>query len=259
MGTIKILISDFNLWSFLSLNEIKKRYRRSILGPFWLVFSNAVIVSVLSLMYSEILKKDLNWYILYLGVGFVVWQFISSCLSESTEYLLKSSSLIKSYRVSIYNYIYQEIGKNFLFFIHNVPFWIFVVFYFNGSISVSALIIVFSFVLIFLNAVWICPLISLISTRYRDFTPIISTIVQLSFFATPVLWDVSHITEARSYLNWLIYFNPFYHIIEIFRQPLMTGQIPVMSFVVCVLLALFGNFLTSLVFKKYEKRVVFWL
>ena len=60
MLAIKILLNNFNVWTFLSLHEIKKKYRRSIFGPFWIVISNIAIVLVLSSIYSIILKKTLN-------------------------------------------------------------------------------------------------------------------------------------------------------------------------------------------------------
>jgi len=259
MQIIKSLFRDYFIWSYMGMSEIKKRYRRSLLGPFWLVLSNVVVVFSLSAIYSIILKKDFDWYVVYLGIGFVIWQFISSCLSESTEYFIKSSNLIKTYRISVYNYVFREIGKNFIFLIHNLPFWILIIIFYNVDLSLNIITIIFSYVLIFLNAIWVSSILALISTRYRDLSPIVSTLVQLSFFATPVLWDVGHIFEIRPDVAWIVYFNPFYHILEIFRAPIMNNEIPYLSFVVCLVFAVFGNIFSSLIFNKYSRRIVFWL
>ena len=259
MQIIKSLFKDYYIWSFMGMSEIKKRYRRSVIGPFWLVLSNVAVVFSLSAIYSIILKKDFNWYVIYLGIGFVIWQFISSSLSESTEYFIKSSNLIKTYRISVYNYVFREIGKNFIFLIHNLPFWLLIIFFFNVDISLNALVIIFSYLIIFLNAIWVSSILALISTRYRDLSPIVSTLVQLSFFATPVLWDITHIIEIRPDVAWIIYINPFYHILEIFREPIMNGVIPYQSFFICLGLALAGNFFSSLIYKKYSRKIVFWL
>ena len=259
MQIIKSLFRDYSIWSYMGMSEIKKRYRRSVLGPFWIVLSNAVVVISLSAIYSIILKKNFDWYVVYLGIGFVIWQFISSCLSESAEFFIKSRDLIKTYRISVYNYVFREIGKNFIFLIHNIPFWLLIIIFFNVDLSLSMIIIIFSYVLIFLNAIWVSSILALISTRYRDLSPIVSTLVQLSFFATPVLWDISHIFEIRPEVAWIVYFNPFYHILEIFRAPIMNGEIPYISFVVCLVFALLGNIFSSLIYSKYSRKIVFWL
>lgn len=259
MQAIKILIYNFNIWTFLSLHEIRKKYRRSIFGPFWIVISNILVVLVLSSIYSIILKKNFDWYVLYLGVGFIVWQNISSSISEAPESFIRSANLIKTYKMSLLNYIYRDTGKNFLLFIHNLPFWIILIIWFDIDISIYALFFILSYFILFFNMIWICTIVAIISTRFRDFNSIIGTLIQLSFFATPVLWDVSHVIDIRPQLSWIIYINPFYHLIEIFRQPLMSGAIPFESFIFSFSMMIIGNIFASILIKKYSRRIVFWL
>lgn len=259
MLAIKILLNNFNVWTFLSLHEIKKKYRRSIFGPFWIVISNIAVVLVLSSIYSIILKKNFEWYVIYLGIGFVIWQNISSSLSEAPDSFIRSANLIKTYKMSILNYIYRDTGKNFLLFLHNLPFWIFLMIWFDTNISIYTYLFIISYLILFLNIIWLSTLVAIISTRFRDFNSIVGTLIQLSFFATPVLWDVSHIIDVRPQLSWIIYINPFYHLIEIFRDPIMNGNIPFTSFIFCLSMMVIGNIFASILVNKYSKRIVFWL
>ena len=161
--------------------------------------------------------------------------------------------------MSLLNYIYRDTGKNFLLFIHNLPFWIILIIWFDIDISIYALFFILSYFILFFNMIWICTIVAIISTRFRDFNSIIGTLIQLSFFATPVLWDVSHVIDIRPQLSWIIYINPFYHLIEIFRQPLMSGAIPFESFIFSFSMMIIGNIFASILIKKYSRRIVFWL
>jgi ABC-type polysaccharide/polyol phosphate export permease len=259
MILINILIKNFHIWFFLSMHEVKKRYRRSIIGPFWVVLSNIIIILILSLIYSIILKKNLEWYILYLSFGFILWQNISSNIGEAPETFIRSAPLIKNYRISNYNYIFRDVSKNFINLIHNFPYWIFILIWFEVKISLYTFSFIISYFILFLNMTWINTILALVSLRFRDFNSLISVFIQLSFFATPVLWDVSHILEARPQLSWVIYLNPFYHLIEIFRQPLMLGIFPTNSFIFCILMLIFGITFANYLMRKYSHRVAFWL
>ena len=71
------------LWVTLGWNDIRQRYRRSLLGPFWLTASMAIMVVSLGVIYARIFKTDINDFLPFLCVGLLVWGFISSTLNEA--------------------------------------------------------------------------------------------------------------------------------------------------------------------------------
>ncbi|MFW5394255.1 ABC transporter permease, partial [Yersinia sp. 2544 StPb PI] len=70
-------------WLILSWYDIKQRYKRSTLGPFWVTISTGVLVGMLSILWSTIFKLDVKDYLPFFCIGQVVWTYISMQLTES--------------------------------------------------------------------------------------------------------------------------------------------------------------------------------
>src|SRR5690349_6821260 len=85
----------WRLWGRLGWNDILQRYRRSLLGPFWLTASMAIMVVALGVLYAEIFKIPVDKLMPYLSVGLVIWTLISSFLTEAGTLFTSSESYIK--------------------------------------------------------------------------------------------------------------------------------------------------------------------
>src|SRR5687767_13211467 len=75
--------SKFHLWGMLGWHDIRQRYRRSLIGPFWLTISTGVMVLALGILYAGLFKFDVSSYLPYLGVGLITWSLISTVINES--------------------------------------------------------------------------------------------------------------------------------------------------------------------------------
>ena len=70
------------LWTALALQDIRLRYRGSVLGPFWLTVSTAITVGAMGFLYAKLFGADPAVYVPYLTVGLVAWQFVSFLINE---------------------------------------------------------------------------------------------------------------------------------------------------------------------------------
>ena len=70
------------LWTMLGWNDIRQRYRRSVLGPFWITISMAIFIALLGVIYSHIFNIGLKTYLPYLSLGYIIWGFISDDRGE---------------------------------------------------------------------------------------------------------------------------------------------------------------------------------
>ena len=61
------------------------RYRRSLIGPFWLTLSMGIMVGTVGLIYGQLFKVEASSYLPYLTVGLLVWGLISSCISDGCQ------------------------------------------------------------------------------------------------------------------------------------------------------------------------------
>ena len=90
------------IWGTLAWHDIRQRYRRSVLGPFWFTLSTAIMVGVLGALYSEILHQEISHYLPFLAAGLVVWQFISTSILEGCTVFITYGTLIKQIDLSFY-------------------------------------------------------------------------------------------------------------------------------------------------------------
>jgi lipopolysaccharide transport system permease protein len=111
------------------------------------------------------------------------------------------------------------------------------------------------FVLILTNALLVSTYLGMISARFRDVPQIVSSSTQVIFFLTPVLWKPELLGRHRYIADW----NPFYHLIEIVRAPLL-GQWPSATTisVVCVL-TLINFAIAAVFFPRFRARIAYWI
>ena len=140
---------------------------------------------------------------------------------------------------------------------HNLIILPFIFLLFKKSLSLKILIIIPNLILIFFFLGWVVLLLSLICARYRDLPNLISSIMQVIFYLTPVIW-LPNLLPNTYILNFLE-LNPFYHLLELIRAPLLGQEIKSNSYLYILFLTFFGWSLTLIFYSKYLKRIAYWL
>ena len=252
---IKMGIQAVRVWGVLGMHDIKQRYRRSIIGPFWFTLSTAIMVGVLGALYSTLLKQDIKQYLPYLAIGIVVWQFISSSASEACAVFISSGYLIKQIKLPLTVHVCRQVWRNFVIFLHSLPVVIIALIIFGQWPNAEILFLPLSLLVLLLNALWVTIVLGILCSRYRDILPIVGNIIQVAFFFTPVMWSPDILKEKA----WVAHFNPLYHLIELIRAPVLGYPIEPMSWIVSLGMLIFGFALAQLLMTKFRNRVVFWL
>src|SRR5258705_1408900 len=88
-------IALWRLWFRLGWNDILQKYRRSVLGPFWLTASTATMVVALGVLYAELFNERIDDFIPFFCVWLLVWNLIASYLIEGGTVFIASESYIK--------------------------------------------------------------------------------------------------------------------------------------------------------------------
>jgi len=260
---IKLLIEDVfsgifqysTIWLVLGWLDIKQRYRRSVLGPFWLTISTSIMVAALGLVYSGLFKQSLESYLPYLAVGLIVWTFLSSLLNESCAVFTSAEGMIKQVRLPLTVHVMRMVWRNLIIFFHNAVVLIVVVIFFSKGLSLSLLSIPFALLIIAINGLWIGLILGTFCSRFRDISPIVMNFTQLLFFMTPIFWHKEALVERE----WLVQFNPIHHFIEIVRTPILNSTLVVESWSIVGLITIFLGFSAFVVLNKYRHRVAYWV
>src|SRR3954454_15699366 len=200
------------LWGHLGWQDIRQRDRRSVLGPIWISISMAVTAIALGILYAGLFGNDLSVQLPYILVGFIVWAFISGCISEGSEVFIANEGLIRQLPAPLSVHVYRLVWRQILFFAHNLIVYLVMFLFFPQHLGLASLTAFPAFALLVLNGAWVALLLGIFTTRFRDLAPIVQSVVQLLFFLTPIVWIYSDLlananpsTAARARL---VEFNP---------------------------------------------------
>ncbi|MFL6142030.1 MAG: ABC transporter permease [Labedaea sp.] len=275
------------LWSHLGWLDIKQRYRRSVLGPLWITISQGVLALALGLLYSTLFKLHLQTFLPYIVVGFMVWTFISGCLLEGMETFISNEGLIRHLPAPLTVYALRTVWRQVLLFAHNMIIYAIILVVFFGALDEPyqlntgycvadsaaichpglgwySLTAIPAFLLLAINGGWVALFLGVISTRFRDFPQLVSSIIQLMFYMTPIVWPIDQLNAGggRDSVSWalpFVYLNPFYHFVQIIRAPLLGQAVSVWSWVVVVGTTVVGWALALVVMRNYRSRVSYWV
>jgi lipopolysaccharide transport system permease protein len=243
------------LWIRLGWNDILHRYRRSTLGPFWSTANMAITVVALGLVYSQIFNMPVGQLMPYVCAGLIVWGFISSILIEAGNLFSGSESYIKQVRLPYLLYVCRFLFSKTIIFAHDLPIYIALILYFKIWPGAVALYAIPGFLLLVINGALVSLSIGMASARFRDIPRIVASLAQIVFLITPIIWTPDSL-GPRAYLA---YVNPFFHLIEIVRAPLL-GLLPSAQTVVVTLAITAINLLaTALFFIRYRSRIAYWI
>jgi len=248
-------LANYQLWSLIGWRDVKQRYRRSTLGPFWVTLSMALMVVGLGLVYSMLFRMDLRTYLPFVGLGLIIWEFISKSILEGSSTFLLLEGLIKQIRLPLTTHVVVAIWRNLIILGHNLLIYLVLLAIFAINPGWSALWAVPGLVLVILNLIWVALLLALVCTRFRDVPLIVQSAVQMIFFVTPVFWS----PELMPHRTILVHGNPFFHMIALVREPLL-GHAPTLdSWIFLLITLVLGWVGTFIIFTKFRRRVAYWL
>ena len=244
-----------DLWINMGWQEIRQRYRRSRIGPFWLTISMGVMVLALGVLYGEILNVEVSKYIPYLASGFVIWGFISGMIQDVVGSFIRGEGLIKQLPAPFSIHVYRAVWVNLIILAHNIVIFFIVSIWFGKLPSLTMLLALPAIILIMLNGVWFGLLFGLLSARFRDIPQIIASLLQLMFFITPIFWTPEMVPQKTYILD----LNPFYYFVEIVRAPLL-GYIPnTFTVLGALIITIIGWGLALFIFTPLRWRIPYWV
>ena len=243
------------LWTRLAWQDILLRYRRSLLGPFWLTLSMGIMIATLGQIYGNILHLPRVQYLPFLATGLIVWSLINALVGEGCQTFIESDWLIRQIDLPLAMFPMRVVWRNIIVFMHHLVIYLLLLLLLPIPIGWGALTAIPALLLIMFNGLWCGTLLGLLAARFRDMPQIVSSLMQVVFFATPIIWS----TEALTGNSVLWSANPFYHLIEIVRAPLLGQALPTQSWAFVAGITLVGWAAALVAFRRFHRRISFWV
>jgi len=258
-ATIKDLrdsLRRWRLWISLGWLDVKQRYRRAVLGPFWITISMMVLVLTLGTVYAGLFNQDVHSFLPYLAGGFIVWNFCTATINESAMAFIQAEGMIKQGGIPLSLHILRTIFRNFVINAHNLSVMLLLYVWQPSLLNWNLLLLVPGLALMLVNLVWISIIVGILCTRFRDLPPIITNVLQILFFVTPVIYRPD---SLPAHLTFVVRLNPFYYLIEAVRAPMLGGAPPDQTYAVLFCLAIIGSFFAFWFFVRTRHRIAYWL
>lgn len=255
LNELHLSIRSHEQWAYMALQDIKLRYRRSMIGPWWVTISTGFMVMMLGFLWSHIFGSDLQNYLPFFAVGFVLWGWMSGQILDSAGGFFQFEGIIKQVKLPLPIFTLRLNVRQCIILLHNSIIIALVLLIIGQGFTLTSLIAIPNLILIQLNLTLLSIIITIFCTRYQDMTQVINVGIQIVFFITPILWQVEAL-KSRTYLaEW----NPVYHWIEIIRGPLL-GHLPTINDYLWSggsLITL--SFIATYYLGRYRSRIAFWL
>jgi ABC-type polysaccharide/polyol phosphate export permease len=246
-----------DLWGRLGWLDVKRRYRRTLLGPFWTSISLALYVVSVGIVGAGLWHQNIREYLPFLVSGMIAWFLVSTIINESCTLLVSGHALFRNVKFKYSILAYALVWRNFIVFLHNLIVYVFIVGVLKPeSIGFTALLAIPGVALIAVNGIWIALLCGLFCLRFRDVTQLVTSIMQISMLITPIFWPPDSLIGSRRLI--FVETNPLFHMVDLVRGPLL-GDVPgITSYVVVLLITVCGWTLTYRVFSHFRKRIAYW-
>ncbi|HEX4765549.1 MAG TPA: ABC transporter permease [Lichenihabitans sp.] len=246
----------WHVWALLGVSDVRQRYKRSRFGQFWITLSMAIFVGGIGLVYGVLFHNKIHDYIPYLAVNMTVWTFISGTISDGTSTFIEASPYLKQEALPKTAFVMRILVRNIVALAHNLLIIPIVFIVFLIPPSPVALLAIPGFALVLVGTFFSTLILGILCTRFRDMPQIVTNMMQLAFFVTPIMWRIEQLGTKGEYMK---LFNPFAAFLRIVSEPLQ-GRLPDLATYLAVLVYLALLFLIAWpLFARFRARIVYWL
>ena len=252
---IKFSIDSRQLWWFTATSRTRARFARTALGSFWLGFSNLLSIATLGIVYGTVFSvTDFNSYLIYLGIGLVVWNSICSSISCAPTLFINNRSNIQNLKLKPIFYVLEEWAFQVQTFFQSFILVFLVLIFFNQSLIYNLILSSWiPFLNLFIFLFWFPLLVALISLRFSDFGQLVPIVLQLIFLISPILYRKENLGD----LNWITNINFIYILIDSLRSSLTMSIINYDTQFIILIINILGFLFSLLVLNSQAKKIPF--
>jgi lipopolysaccharide transport system permease protein len=211
---------SWEIWVHLGVQDIKNRYKRSLVGPLWIAISLAVMVAGMSFLFGRLFSQEGGRYLIYLTIGMMLWSLIASSFTDGGYAFLGAESYIRQIPQAKQIYVLRCTVVNLVVFSFGVPVFVAVALIYR-QFRASLPWALVGFVVVLLACVGHSAIMAYLSVPFRDLPPASASALQIVYFLTPILYPVDLLRQRG--LGWFLQVNPLYYLLEIVRHPILEG------------------------------------
>jgi len=249
----------WHLWFNLAWKDIRSRYRRTVIGPFWTVLSTATLVGGLGFVNATLWHVELRIYLPFFCAGYIAWLLFVTVVNESGPSLIAAEASIKAIRIPYSIFIFRVLTRNLIVFGHNLVVLVLLALIFTVRPTASTLLLPVGLAFAMVNYLWIGLLLAAICARFRDVIQLVANASTVLFFVTPIFWRPEQLDPVPTARFLLADTNFAYHLVDVIRAPLLGTAPDPLSYGYLAAAAVLGFTVTALFLRRVYDRIAYWL
>jgi ABC-type polysaccharide/polyol phosphate export permease len=248
----------WRVWTFLGVQDIKSRFRRSFVGPLWILLNMAFFVGGAGVVYGLMFGQPMRDFLPFLTLGFVIWGFILSSFTEAGTAFVNAEGYIKQFSYPKQIYLMRALIGYLVIFLIGLSALIPLQFFFERFMLIGWLMAIPGLLLLALAALGHITICAYVGTRFRDLPHALGGILQVLFFVTPIMFPIKVLKERH--LDFVYQYNPLYYLIDIVRHPILEGSFaPAQNYLFAAAYIVAVWVAAIIVARALDNRVVFLL
>jgi len=240
----------------LALQDIRDRFSRTVLGPFWIVISNAMLVIGITIVFGALFKTDVADFVVYVALGIALWTFISTVMTGSSSYLESGKNILFTYNLPWSMQITRKVFVEAIILGIHLLIAIPIIFITQKHLGVVSFVAIPG---VFLNLIFgygLALIIASYGVRYSDLSHALESVMLFLFLFTPVFWLESALGATRSVF---VHYNPLFHFLEVVRAPVLEQSVPVDSFIIGGVIAVLTLGAGLIIYNRRKGQIGMWM
>lgn len=255
---VALAVGLWRIWLRLGLRDLRRRFRRTSIGISWIFVHLAITVFAVGFVYANLFGRDMDEFLPALTIGLIVWVYLTSVIVEGGNALIGSEGYITQIGLPPYLYILRSYVSTTAVMLLSLVAYSAVALVFRVGLGLGTILAIPGILLLMCVGLFFTAIMSQVAIRWRDMVQLAAVGMQVIFYVTPVLWPAEIVIAQGK--AWIVDLNPFYHLLEVVRRPLLYSQRAAgTDYVATLLVIAILVFLSIAITRRFHRRLVYWL
>lgn len=238
----------------LVVRDLKIKYRRSFLGYLWSLLNPLMMMAIMTVIFSQVFRFNVENYPLYLICGQTMWTFFAESTNFAMHSVLGNGALIRKVYIPKYIFPISRVLSSFVTMSFSLVAILVVLLFTGVKLTWWALLTPVPLALLLIFCMGVGMALSAMAVYFRDILHLYSVLIMAWMYATPIFYPMEALPEK---IALLLKFNPLYHYITCFRAVVLYGQAPSGTvWLGCALSSVVAFGLGLLIFRKLQKNFI---
>jgi ABC-type polysaccharide/polyol phosphate export permease len=246
-------------WISLVKNDLRTRYRRSVLGMGWSLLHPICMTTILTAVFHTFFSRKIEDYAPFVLAGLAIWNYVLMVVQHGCQCFFLGESYIRQYPAPLAIYPLRTALGGTVHFLLALIVVLLLSWYFKGFENLLSLwTLVPTVFLLFIFAWSAAVLAGVANVHFQDTQHLTDVAFQMLFYATPILYEAKDLSSKH--LGWLVDLNPLASLLELVRQPILEGQVPSLGTYAVAIVTVLVTFLAAAwTLSRLQRRLIFYL